>query len=358
MIESEGRFDIQKFKAFIQRYQINLANIGQSLTDLECELLPEMLRRLLLQGVLFHPNMLATAEGLSVEDKESAMRVLKNSTKNLQSLERFSPKIIKIASEAKTAALAQAAAPGAQVAAPGAKVAVPAETAVQKAIQQEKRKLRKIVKERLNKLDTTAIVQKSQLLLSALDNSELFQQKWQNACIIFLYFPLSSEPQIRPLIEKALTECKTVALPRIEGEGEESRIVFRIVKNLDEDLEIGPYNILQPKMSCETFLEEPDLVLVPGLAFTIDGKRLGRGKRYYDRFLKTVPRAFKVSVAFTEQIVEDLPMTEDDQPVDLVITSSPQNLSTSESSVKGIMPGATILPAGPVDIPPKRPDLP
>ena len=65
-----------------------------------------------------------------------------------------------------------------------------------------------------------------------------------------------------------------------------------------------------------------DVVIVPGLAFTAAGDRLGQGGGWYDRFLTTVrPEAIKIGVAFTPQIVDSLPVEPHDIRVDVVITA-------------------------------------
>jgi 5-formyltetrahydrofolate cyclo-ligase len=61
-----------------------------------------------------------------------------------------------------------------------------------------------------------------------------------------------------------------------------------------------------------------DLVVVPGVAFTLTGARLGHGKAYYDRFLATVG-APKVGVCFDEQLVDELPMEPHDVWLDKVV---------------------------------------
>jgi 5-formyltetrahydrofolate cyclo-ligase len=65
---------------------------------------------------------------------------------------------------------------------------------------------------------------------------------------------------------------------------------------------------------------EIDLVIVPGLAFTVDGDRLGYGQGYYDRFLPTVC-ARSVGVCFTDQLVDVMPLTEHDVRVDVVVSA-------------------------------------
>jgi 5-formyltetrahydrofolate cyclo-ligase len=65
----------------------------------------------------------------------------------------------------------------------------------------------------------------------------------------------------------------------------------------------------------------PDLVVVPGLAFTRDGRRLGQGGGWYDRFLART-RCPKVGVCFDVQVVAELPVEDHDVVVDVVVTES------------------------------------
>ena len=70
-------------------------------------------------------------------------------------------------------------------------------------------------------------------------------------------------------------------------------------------------------------VERIDLFVVPGLGFTRDGKRLGRGGGYYDATLKAAAeRSRRVGLAFSEQIVADIPITPDDVLMDLVVTET------------------------------------
>jgi 5-formyltetrahydrofolate cyclo-ligase len=67
-----------------------------------------------------------------------------------------------------------------------------------------------------------------------------------------------------------------------------------------------------------------DVVVVPGLAFTTDGHRLGQGGGHFDRFLVRLgPHCMTIGVCFHEQLVADLPMLEHDVRVALVVTDTP-----------------------------------
>ena len=67
--------------------------------------------------------------------------------------------------------------------------------------------------------------------------------------------------------------------------------------------------------------EEIDLVVAPGLGFDRKGNRLGRGGSYYDRFFTNKElKAAKCGFAFAEQVIETVPVTEHDMPVDMLVT--------------------------------------
>jgi len=68
---------------------------------------------------------------------------------------------------------------------------------------------------------------------------------------------------------------------------------------------------------------EIDLILIPGLAFTRDGQRLGRGGGHYDRYLASLPaRAMKLGVCFQCQLVESLPVEAHDQRLHAIVTEN------------------------------------
>ena len=95
-------------------------------------------------------------------------------------------------------------------------------------------------------------------------------------------------------------------------------------KDMNKELHHGPYGIRQPKEKSKkpVGLKSINLVIVPGIAFSHDGQRLGRGGGYFDRFLKKLPKkTLKVGLAFDFQIVKDIPFFPHDIPVDLVLSA-------------------------------------
>jgi 5-formyltetrahydrofolate cyclo-ligase len=144
------------------------------------------------------------------------------------------------------------------------------------------------------------------------------QAVWQQARAVFLFWPLDNELDSRPLIESALRQRKRVALPRFNaatGAYEAAR-----VNDLETDLSPGRLGILEPREACPAAdLIRLDFTLVPGLGFGLDGRRLGRGKGFYDRMLARVS-GWKCGAALDEQIVEGIPQEPHDVCVDCLLT--------------------------------------
>lgn len=76
-------------------------------------------------------------------------------------------------------------------------------------------------------------------------------------------------------------------------------------------------DILGPKINAPEI--SPEIIIVPGLGFTKTGKRLGRGKGFYDRYLEK-NSAIKIGIAFEDQVLEDLPVDAHDVMMDFVVT--------------------------------------
>jgi 5-formyltetrahydrofolate cyclo-ligase len=125
------------------------------------------------------------------------------------------------------------------------------------------------------------------------------------------------------LMRKLAAELdKAVAVPR--GRQIDKRMTFYYLDR-DEELESGPYGILQPPADSERIveLEDSSVVLVPGLVFDLKGNRLGWGAGFYDRFLSGEGRGLpKLGLAFDCQIVDALPAQPHDVPMDAVVTET------------------------------------
>ena len=90
--------------------------------------------------------------------------------------------------------------------------------------------------------------------------------------------------------------------------------------DLDADLATGKFGIREPRSHCgEILLNHLDLALVPGVGFDLKGRRLGRGRGFYDRLLAQISGT-KCGVGFDEQIVEAIPTEPHDVHLNYILT--------------------------------------
>lgn len=141
---------------------------------------------------------------------------------------------------------------------------------------------------------------------------------WRSAQSVLFYASLPDELDLSPLWPIALAEGKIVALPRFSREA--NGYVACAIQNSSPALAKGKFGILEPDAaSGEIPLNQLDLVMVPGVAFDLSGRRVGRGRGYYDGLLAKV-RGTKCGVAFAQQIQAEVPAEPHDERVDCILT--------------------------------------
>ena len=179
-------------------------------------------------------------------------------------------------------------------------------------INSEKVTLRKAINKRLRTQDT----EQKQNASTTISNKLIKLIKDDSSILCFS--PIQSEPNIRPAIQHWLRSNFRVYLPKVEGDHIQSYTV-----NENDNLISSSMGILEPDPfnSIKISPVEIDFILVPGIGFTRDGKRLGRGGGFYDKYLeKTLPQTLKIGVAFSLQIIDTMRTENHDVPVDLLIT--------------------------------------
>jgi 5-formyltetrahydrofolate cyclo-ligase len=144
---------------------------------------------------------------------------------------------------------------------------------------------------------------------------------FRNAKTVACFASNLEEIDTDPLLKLILAEGKTLLLPYLQGEGKEAAIAMAAIGDLEKDLAEGTYGIREPVPETRTgAAPQPDLLLIPGLAFDLRGGRLGKGKGFYDRYLAGV-RGLKAGVGYDVQITDkNLPLDAHDQPMDAVVT--------------------------------------
>jgi 5-formyltetrahydrofolate cyclo-ligase len=149
-----------------------------------------------------------------------------------------------------------------------------------------------------------------------IEENVLALEEWMQARTVFIYVSIGREPQTKGLILSALTDGKTVAVPRCLSNGE---MEARVISSLD-GLQPGPFGIPEPAASAPLlFPQEIDFVIAPCIAADRQGYRLGHGGGYYDRYLANI-HCPSVCLCRARLLQNDLPHSALDRPVEFVIT--------------------------------------
>lgn len=131
-----------------------------------------------------------------------------------------------------------------------------------------------------------------------------------------LYAPIQNEVSTKPLFNRLIKSLKKVYFPKVEGQS----MGFYRIKAWDE---LSPASYcLEPSGETECWYPNgSNLIVIPGLAFTRKGHRVGYGRGFYDEFLKEHPNLLKVGFAYNFQIIpEVLDLREEDAVLDQILT--------------------------------------
>jgi 5-formyltetrahydrofolate cyclo-ligase len=181
-------------------------------------------------------------------------------------------------------------------------------------LQEQKATLRKTVLDSIKGMPAAERAQASAKICARL----IQQTAWKNARSVSFFAPLPEETDIWPLISQALALGKDVVLPRYSA-ATKSYVVCQVA-DLESDVRSGTFGIREPATGCtEVPLNRLDLILVPGVAFDLSGRRLGKGKGFYDRLLAGVSGK-KCGIAFDEQIVDEVPAGPHDVSLNCILT--------------------------------------
>jgi 5-formyltetrahydrofolate cyclo-ligase len=136
--------------------------------------------------------------------------------------------------------------------------------------------------------------------------------EYNRATTVMAFVGFNGEPDTDPLFARLMVEGKRLLLPRVEATG-------IVAVEGDSPLVASTFGVSEP-IGPPVDVGEIDFVIVPGLAFTLAGDRLGYGQGYYDRFLPTVA-ATSVGVCFADQLVDEIPVAAHDRRVDIVVSA-------------------------------------
>ncbi|MEH7379952.1 5-formyltetrahydrofolate cyclo-ligase [Bacillus sp. JJ1533] len=179
-----------------------------------------------------------------------------------------------------------------------------------------KKEMRKEMKEILRSIDNITLDKWSEDITEIV----LSLPEWVDAETIGITISGEYEVDTKALIEKAWQSNKRVAVPKCEPKTK--TMIFREITSFSQ-LEVVFYGLQEPieEQTREVLHNEIDVLFVPGLSFAKNGYRLGHGGGYYDRYL-TKYQGITVSLAFPNQLVEEIPVESFDIPVQKIVTNT------------------------------------
>lgn len=180
-----------------------------------------------------------------------------------------------------------------------------------------KTEIRSVMKSKRNELNENEKGIKDRKIF----NSLICDSSFALSRVIFIYVSFAKEVDTHHIINFALSQGKTVCVPKVIN----STGVMKVLKidSLNSMCK-SSYGILEPQEDAiEIPKKEIDLALVPGLAFDLDGGRIGYGGGYYDRFLSGIRKdVLKLGLAYNFQIMDKIQTEAFDVPIDGIITES------------------------------------
>jgi 5-formyltetrahydrofolate cyclo-ligase len=177
-------------------------------------------------------------------------------------------------------------------------------------INEEKKALRQLIKQRLTSIGYDETLQRSGVLFSKLEQHAVFQQ----AQTVMLYWSMKGEVHTHDFAIKWAKD-KEIILPVVRGD----KLHLKKFTGTQSLIVGEKYGIQEPDGENFTDLGAIDLVIVPGVAFDKAKNRMGHGKGYYDGLLPNL-RAYKIALCFNFQMVDEVPTETHDIKMDEIIT--------------------------------------
>lgn len=142
-----------------------------------------------------------------------------------------------------------------------------------------------------------------------------------NADSVMVYLSMKSEVNTQMLVDYLLDVGITVTAPVVHSDS--GILIPKQFRNLNSDLIQHTLGMLEPNENCPVFPStQLTHIIVPGIAFDVDGYRLGYGKGFYDRFLPSCTNAITIGLAFDTQLVENTFPQHWDIPMNYICTEN------------------------------------
>ncbi len=175
--------------------------------------------------------------------------------------------------------------------------------------QVEKARLRKQLLDARDSLSLDFINITSKQIQDNLRKIDFFR----NAKSVGAYYSIGSEVRTIDTLQEILKAGKELSLPKVVKKD----LVFKKINGLS-DLEQGNFSVMEPKEDCED-VKKIDVIIVPAIALTRDGHRLGYGFGYYDRYLSG-KKSKTVALSYAKQIIKSFTHSDHDVRIDCMVT--------------------------------------
>lgn len=178
-------------------------------------------------------------------------------------------------------------------------------------VAMEKAEIRKIVRGFKKEVSLEEKKRRSLPIMEKVEQLDAFRR----ATTMLLYWSMDDEVYTQDFVRKWYRQ-KCLLLPCVEGDD----LLLRQYTG-SESMQAGPqFGIPEPVGPVFVELDKIEMIVVPGVAFDRQRNRMGRGRGFYDRLLKSTPNAMKVGVAFDFQLFDSIPVESFDVPMDVVVT--------------------------------------
>lgn len=183
-------------------------------------------------------------------------------------------------------------------------------------IKEHKKQIRETILAKRDSLTPEEIKEAERLII----NNLMKLEQYINSQSIFCYLSFRSEVPTDSIIEYCRQHGKNVCIPMCVTETKEM-----IISHYDQDVELikSKYGVLEPSRETIKIADrnELDTVIVPGAVFDSKGYRIGYGAGYYDKFFShTTKQLYKIALAYSFQVIDEVPRDEYDVPVDCIVT--------------------------------------
>ena len=182
---------------------------------------------------------------------------------------------------------------------------------------QKKERLRADIIQKIGTFNSQELENKSIVIKNKIFCMEAFHR---SKCVSF-YVSLPTEVDTRGMIDEALTLGKRVLVPLTNLENKELSLYE--ITDRRKDLIKGAFGVMEPRPEKTRLarLDEAECLIIPGVVFDKKNHRIGHGGGFYDRFLKNFPpRVLKIGLAFSFQVIQEIPTQAHDVKLDMVLT--------------------------------------